>query len=112
VPHFALLDRIAAVMSALVLAWGPVGSVGYELASGIPAVSGASDIDVVLRAGEELSRKTARLLLVDLASLPLRVDVQIETPQGAVSLAEYASGTTQIALRTLDGPRLVEDPWA
>ena len=112
VPHFAFLERIAAVMSALPLAWGPVGSVGFELASGVPAVTGASDIDLVLRPREQVSRKTARSLLVDLASFPLRVDVQLETPHGAVSLAEYASGTTQIALRTVDGPRLVADPWA
>jgi phosphoribosyl-dephospho-CoA transferase len=110
-PHFALLDRVAATMRALALTWGPAGSAGYELASGIPALTPASDIDLVVRVARTLSREIARSLLVETASLPIRIDVQIETPHGAVALAEYAAGSAPIVLRTLDGPRLVADPW-
>lgn len=112
VPHFALLDRLAGMMRALEFRWGPTGAVGYELASGIPAVTPASDIDLVLRAPHEVSRERARLLLAELASLLIRIDVQIETPFGAIALAEYCAEGAQIALRTVDGPRLVSDPWA
>lgn len=112
VAHFAALERIAAIMSALDLAWGPGGSVGYELVSGIASVTPASDIDVIVRAPNALSRCTARLLIAELHALPIRTDVQIETPRGAVALAEYAGDAKRVALRTLDGPRLVTDPWA
>jgi phosphoribosyl-dephospho-CoA transferase len=100
------------MMRALDFTWGPTGSVGYELATGIAAVTATSDIDLVVRAPHEVSRQRARLLLVELASLPIRIDVQIETPSGAIALAEYVAGGTQIAFRTVDGPRLVNDPWA
>jgi phosphoribosyl-dephospho-CoA transferase len=100
------------MMRQLDFIWGPTGSVGYELASGAPAVTAASDFDLIVRAPDEVSRERARRLLVASASLPIRVDVQIETPNGAVALAEYAAGGAPIALRTVDGPRLVGDPWA
>jgi phosphoribosyl-dephospho-CoA transferase len=46
-----------------------------------------------------------------LRRLPVRVDVQIETPSGAIALAEYAANLARVALRTQFGPRLVENPW-
>lgn len=109
-PHFAVLDRVAVVMRAHELAWGPVGSIGYELASGFAAVTHASDIDVIVRATSELPRACARLLVAELGELPIRIDVQIEFPFGAVALAEYAA-RDRVLLRTADGPRLVDDPW-
>jgi phosphoribosyl-dephospho-CoA transferase len=110
-PHFALLDRVAASMYEFGLAWGPAGSIGYELASGSPAVTPASDIDLVVRAPKKVSRTVATLLLEAFAVFPIHVDVLLETPFGAVALAEHARGSAQIALRMIDGPRLVRDPW-
>lgn len=108
--HFALLERVAQEMRAHGLAWGPVGSVGYELASGVAAVTATSDLDLIVRARAEFSRKTARALAAKLTCLQIPVDVQLETPYGAVALSEYASGS-RVALRTTYGPRLVDNPW-
>jgi phosphoribosyl-dephospho-CoA transferase len=45
-------------------------------------------------------------------SLPATVDVLLETPNGAVALAEYVSALRPILLRTTTGARLATDPWA
>jgi phosphoribosyl-dephospho-CoA transferase len=92
------------------LAWGPTGSVGFELATGTAVVGPASDLDVVVRAPEPWSHVRARELADDLARLPVRVDTQLDTPSGAVALAEYARGG-RVLLRTPDGPKLTNDPW-
>ena len=60
-------------------------------------------------ATDPLPRRAAAALLDRLADLPARVDVLLETPTGAVALAEYAAG--DCLLRTPTGPRLVRDPW-
>jgi phosphoribosyl-dephospho-CoA transferase len=92
------------------LAWGPTGSVGFELATGAAVAGPASDLDVVVRAPEPWSFARARELADDLARLPVRVDTQLDTPSGAIALAEYACGG-RVLLRTPDGPKLTNDPW-
>lgn len=112
VPQLAALEVVARILEPRGFAWGPVGSAGFELATGIACVGPASDLDLVLRAPVELPRDEAGRLLASLGALDVSVDVQLETPRGAVSLAEYASGASRIALRTRSGPRLVADPWS
>ena len=46
-----------------------------------------------------------------MSKLPVRIDVLLETPAGAVALAEYARGKSVVMLRSPQGPRLVADPW-
>lgn len=111
-PAMAALDAVAALMAEHALIWGPVGSVGYALATGRTCVTPASDLDLAVQASAPLDRDTVRALAAALAALPVRVDVQIETPSGAVALADLASGAAQVALRTAAGPLLVADPWA
>jgi phosphoribosyl-dephospho-CoA transferase len=104
------LDALDELFTFLGLAWGPPGSVGFELATGTAVVGPASDLDVVVRAPEPWSLARARELAADLARLPVRVDTQLDTPTGAVVLSEYARGGRAL-LRTPDGPKLVNDPW-
>jgi phosphoribosyl-dephospho-CoA transferase len=105
-----VLDAVDELFTFLGLAWGPTGSVGFELATGVAVAGPASDVDVVVRVPEPWSLARARELANDLARLPLRVDTQLDTPGGAVALAEYARGA-RVLLRTPDGPKLVNDPW-
>jgi phosphoribosyl-dephospho-CoA transferase len=111
VPHFAILDYVSRYLDEAGMAWGPTGSMGFELASGVACLTEASDIDLVARAPVALSRRLAADLHESLRRLPVRVDVQIETPAGAMALAEYAANLVRVALRTPSGPRLVENPW-
>jgi phosphoribosyl-dephospho-CoA transferase len=110
-PQLVALRAVRSLLRGLPLAWGPVGSVGFQLATGARCVSPGSDLDLLVRAPVELPRREARRLLRALSSLPVRVDVQLETPLGGLALAEWAAGPPRVALRTADGPRLVERPW-
>jgi phosphoribosyl-dephospho-CoA transferase len=109
-PALAVLEAVAGALEGHDLAWGPGGSVGYELASGLPAVRASSDLDLILRCPERLPRATAREILEDLAPLPVHVDAQIDTGNGSFALAEWAAGK-EVLLRRAGGPALTEDPW-
>jgi phosphoribosyl-dephospho-CoA transferase len=110
-PALAVLDAVDALMRERGLTWGPCGSVGFELASAVATVTAASDLDLTVATPKPLSLATALALGAALAKLPVRVDVQLEGPHGAVALAEYAAGGRPLVLRTLEGPRLVDNPW-
>ena len=105
-----VLDAVDELFAALDLAWGPTGSVGFELATGVAAASTDSDLDVVVRAPEPWPLESAREIADHLNRLPTCVDAQLDTPAGAVMLSEYARGD-RVLLRTPDGPRLTWDPW-
>ncbi|UJF31774.1 malonate decarboxylase holo-ACP synthase [Paenibacillus hexagrammi] len=111
IPALTSLDRLAEFYSAYGLSWGPTGSVGFELASGVPTAHGGSDLDVVIRAPQRVEQRIAKELIEFHESFPIRIDVQIETPLGAVSLVEYARGTGTVLVKMNLGPRLVQDPW-
>jgi phosphoribosyl-dephospho-CoA transferase len=109
------LDALRIVEAALAnspLRWGPTGSVGFELATGLATATLASDLDLLIRVSERLSMAMAQALLISISAGPCGVDAQLETPHGAVSLAEYASGQGPFLLRQTGGPVLVFDPWA
>ena len=113
-PAVAALDDAAAILVAHGFAgrWGPGGSVGFELASGVSSTTSGSDLDLVLSADEPLARTDAIRLHADLSTLPVRVDLLLETPYGAVALADYAKGEGTTLMRSAQGPRLVRDPWS
>jgi phosphoribosyl-dephospho-CoA transferase len=110
VESLRVLEAVDELFSSLGLVWGPTGSVGFELATGVAAVGTASDLDVVVRAPEPWPSESTREIADHLNRLPTRVDAQLDTPVGAVMLAEYARGG-RVLLRTPDGPRLTWDPW-
>jgi phosphoribosyl-dephospho-CoA transferase len=96
----------------LALPWGPGGSVGFELASGRMVTTEASDLDLVIRAKEQIGVKEARLLLDRTFGLEAKVDVRVEAPVCGFSLEEYVSASSaKILLRYPHGARLGEDPW-
>lgn len=111
-PVAAALNKVAEAATHFGLVWGPVGSVGFELASGRPCVHAASDLDLAFYPPTPWPTAAAAQLLQLLQQLPLPADALLETPRGAVALAEYAAGGKTLLLRTQNGPRLVQDPWA
>ncbi len=111
-PAFQSLQFIERGLAGADLNWGPGGSVGYELASGVPAVRDSSDLDLVIFATEELSRVQMLGLWQMCSSGPGRIDVLVETPFCGFSLEEYATTTTKmLLLRTAQGHVLGLDPW-
>jgi phosphoribosyl-dephospho-CoA transferase len=106
-PAFATLEALAPALDRSGLPWGPVGAAGFELASGRPALTGASDLDIVLRAAPPIDEATLAAIAGLAAGAPLRVDVVVETPLGAVALGELLAGADEVMARTREGPRLV-----
>ncbi|SHM04498.1 malonate decarboxylase holo-ACP synthase [Phytopseudomonas punonensis] len=110
-PALRALSQLAPRLDALGLAWGVTGSLGFELASGIAAAHPESDLDLSLRAPQHLPRAWARSMCRLLDEAPGRIDLQLETPYGAVALREWAGETPCVLLKTQGGPLLVSDPW-
>ena len=106
VPALRVLEQIAMVLEGAGLAWGPAGSVAFELATGRPTATSASDLDLVLRPTSPLSRRGAQEILTAWAQLPVRVDALIETDDGAMSLREFVDNSPHVVMRTLHGPFL------
>lgn len=113
---FVALSRLRRVPRMAQYTWGPTGSAGFELATGVPTVRASSDLDLLLRAPDEMALGDAADVFADIqaeaAMTGIRIDVQIETPGGAIALAEWAAARPRTMLRTPNGPCLVENPWA
>ena len=110
-PALQALASVGPVLNASGLAWGPTGAVGFQGATGIEVVQDDRDLDVLLRTPQPLARAQARALLDILDCAPCRIDVQLETPAGAVALREWAGFSRRVLLKSAQGPRLVGDPW-
>jgi phosphoribosyl-dephospho-CoA transferase len=113
VPALAALDRVADLLMRGGYRWGPGGSVGFELATGIATATALSDLDLILRQDRPLEPDRATDLLAALieAAAPARIDVTLETPIGGVALADLAARRAQVLVRTPLGPRLADAPW-
>jgi len=90
--------------------WGPAGSVGFELFSGVETATTTSDLDIVISAPTPFSNNTAKQMCADLDELPCRIDVRVETPAGGFHLNEYATGGP-VMLRTNLGETITANPW-
>lgn len=110
-PVWQALAQIRPLLDRLGLDWGVTGSAAWQLATGQGVLHPDSDLDLLLRTPHCLDRARAARLLARLELLPCRVDLQLETPAGAIALREWASGAPQVMLKACDGPRLVSDPW-
>lgn len=122
-PAFAAFTQARSIPTSL--AWGPGGSVGFELASGCKTVTPFSDLDVIARipSGSSLSDLEPCLVhfyerLATIAEQTgTRIDCLLETGDGGLSLEEIidhsaALNSTSVVLRTAVGPQLVSAPWS
>jgi phosphoribosyl-dephospho-CoA transferase len=91
------------------LVWGPIGSVGYQLATGTPVTGARSDLDLLVRCDAYLSRACLRALHTIQPGL-VCVDVILEGPAGAVALEEYLQDRPPL-IKTFRGPRIDAFTW-
>jgi phosphoribosyl-dephospho-CoA transferase len=111
--HWPALHALAVLRKRLAgMAWGVAGSAGYELGSGLSALHAESDLDLILRASQRIDPSAAQRLLTLLAIPGCRIDLQLQTPLGGVTLAEWARQPRHVLLKTDLGPQLVRDPWS
>ena len=108
-PALRALDQLRPVLAQQ--DWGVTGSAGFELASGIEALHAKSDLDLILLMPKPLERNAASDLLALLDSAECAVDLQLQTPFGAVALREWAGESRRVLLKTTHGAHLVLDPW-
>lgn len=110
-PALRALQQIRPVLDAMALPWGIAGSAGFELATGVKVLHQESDLDLILRADQFFSREQAAELVEALEGAICRIDLQLQTPFGAVALREWAGSARQVLLKAADGARLVSNPW-
>jgi phosphoribosyl-dephospho-CoA transferase len=108
-PAVWVLSQVENILTRHGLAgcWGPGGSVGAELASGVKCTTASSDLDLLLYVAEIPLESDARKLQAELTGLPVRIDTLLETSLGGVALADVIGGADQVLLRTASGPRLL-----
>jgi phosphoribosyl-dephospho-CoA transferase len=110
-PALRFLPRLDDALRKHDLRWGPVGSVGFELATGFPGAHPKSDLDLIVRMNDlSIPPAIAASLLAILQEREVRVDLLLETTQGAISFREYARGERNLLLRSVYGPRLIPHP--
>jgi len=110
---FRSLSYLESHLAGLDISWGPGGSVGYELASGIPAVRADSDLDFILFAPRKLEITEAQDLWRMISSAPGKVDALVETPFCGFSLEEFVTTSPRkILLRTSNGRILGSNLWS
>ena len=90
--------------------WGITGSSGYSLATGIPVLHAASDLDLMIRAPQPLAREALLRWQQLISGALCRVDTQVNVPQGGFALTEWLRDG-RVLLKTNRGPQLVSDPW-
>ena len=110
-PALEALAQLRPALDACGWVWGVSGSVGFELASGSTAMHAASDLDLILRTPQLITRNQARKFVAIFDQAVCRVDMQLQTPLGAVALREWASGSARVLLKNAHQACLVIDPW-
>ncbi|WLH45950.1 malonate decarboxylase holo-ACP synthase [Pseudomonas beijingensis] len=110
-PALQALSQLRPLLDASGWTWGVSGSAGFELATGIEALHERSDLDLILRTPHCLDRLQARKLLTLLDASVCAVDMQLQTPCGAVALREWAGSSRRVLLKDDVQARLVSDPW-
>ncbi len=109
VPALRTLDEVRVALDRTGLMWGPTGSVGFELATGVSTATDASDLDLLMRlphVGPDVLAQLTHLHRLFMEQ-PAHIDCQIETVWGAAALAELIADQPEILMRTGTGPRLV-----
>jgi len=102
------LQQISAMMKDSPWEWGPTGSTGFELATGFPTVKESSDLDLIIDVPGKLSVKAATALLNSMEDISaVRLDIQLNTPCGGISLKEFTSAST-VLIKTSRGPVLMD----
>lgn len=110
-PALRALKQLRPMLDDCGWAWGISGSAGFELASGFQALHEGSDLDLILRTPQPMTRAQAQALVTRLDAAVCVVDMQLQTPFGAVALREWAGASHRVLLKNTREACLVIDPW-
>ena len=90
------LPQMNDMLQTLGLRWGPVGSVGFELATGFAAANADSDLDLIIRMQDGPVPELVEKLVTIKEAAGVRVDMLLETAAGGLALTEYARSGTDL----------------
>ena len=110
-PAVRALNQLRPMLDSCEWVWGVSGSAGFELASGFQALHEGSDLDLILRTPQPLDRLQAQSLVKILDAAVCSVDMQLQTPFGAVALREWAGPSQRVLLKNASEACLVTNPW-
>jgi phosphoribosyl-dephospho-CoA transferase len=110
-PVLRALNQLRPMLDSCGWVWGVSGSAGFELASGFVALHERSDLDLILRTPQPLERAQAQALVKFFDAAVCQVDMQLQTPFGAVALREWAGSARRVLLKNASEACLVIDPW-
>jgi len=99
IPALRALRTADEIMAGHGLIWGPIGEVGYELASGIPATRTTSHLHLLVRAPQPLSHAETVRLRHSLRRIPVRTDIELETRRGVTLLTPPSATPRALAVR-------------
>lgn len=105
------LRALAPFLDEIGLPWGPSGSVGFAVATGVALLRPDSDLDLLVRAAAAPTARQVDRLKALQGRTRCRLDIQIDTGNGGFALNEWLGNRRQVLLKTAHGPRLVDDPW-
>jgi Phosphoribosyl-dephospho-CoA transferase MdcG. len=108
-PAIKALPEIAEILKDY--QWGISGSVGFELATKTNTAKMTSDLDLIWKPTNSLSKHVAQALLMSLNKFGVHADLQVMEGNNGFSLEEYANANSTVMMKTLSGPILVQDPW-
>jgi phosphoribosyl-dephospho-CoA transferase len=111
VPALSGLIKLRERLAGSPWQWGPTGSVGFELATGLATATHSSDLDLLVRCDMPITQQQACCLVDQTQGLGMRCDIALETPLGAVALVEFARTDGAVAIKTATGPKLMTNPW-
>lgn len=106
-PAMRALQILRQRLQTIPVRWGPTGSVGFELASGLSVIHCHSDVDIVVRFRRPAQRRLLSRLHGETQNLPARVDAQLDFDFGAVALDELMSGAHHVLVKSSAGPMLM-----
>lgn len=113
-PCVVALREIAESLMNFDLLWGPTGSVGFSIATGLLTLRADSDLDLLVRAERPLTAVQIDLLRgvqLNAETNGCSADIQIDTGCGGFAFAEWLRRPDKILLKTNSGPFLTADPW-
>ena len=90
-PALQALREVRAPLNHLGLTWGPIGSVGYELVTGLAAVTVDSDLNLLVRLPPSEEHQLQALVALHreyFANRTTRIDCLVDTFRGIVPLTD------------------------
>ena|ERR1700678_1854669 len=110
-PAWQALEQVNDFAERTGLVYGPIGSVGFQLATGVDSVSRSSDLDVTVRLAIPPNRRLLQEFHEANRFHAAPIDVVLEGPMGAVSLTEYLQRPDGVLIKTQMGPRIGAFVW-